>query len=130
MKGMMMFFTILLLVTAIVIIAAYSPLYQGAAQAGQLSAERYASEISGIINIMQQSPPGTSHSYELPDKECILTLGDRVTMTLSPGEKEAKAQSVSVRSYFSGDQGVMKLAKFAEKLATEVTARQLPPKQA
>ena len=91
MKGMIMFFTILLLVTAIVIIAAYSPLYQGAAQAGQLSAERYASEISGIINIMQQSPPGTSHSYELPDKECILTLGDRVTMTLSPGEKEAKA---------------------------------------
>ena len=54
----------------------------------------------------------------------------KIPYMLVVGEKEAKAQSVSVRSYFSGDQGVMKLAKFAEKLATEVTARQLPPKQA
>ena len=55
---------------------------------------------------------------------------DKVPYTLVIGQKEAEANSVSVRSRARGDEGVMPADAFVAKLKTEVTARALPVKKA
>ena len=54
---------------------------------------------------------------------------DKVPYTLVIGQKEAEANSVSVRSRARGDEGVMPADDFVAKLKTEVTTRALPDKQ-
>ena len=53
---------------------------------------------------------------------------DKVPYTLVIGQKEAEANSVSVRSRARGDEGVMTADAYLEKLKTEVTTRALPVK--
>jgi threonyl-tRNA synthetase len=54
---------------------------------------------------------------------------DKVPYTLVIGQKEADANSVSVRSRARGDEGVMTADAFVGKLKTEVSARALPEKK-
>ena len=54
----------------------------------------------------------------------------KVPYTLVIGQKEAEANSVSVRSRARGDEGVMAIDAFLAKLKTEVTTRALPAKKA
>jgi len=54
---------------------------------------------------------------------------DKVPYTLVLGQKEAEAQSVSVRSRARGDEGVQPFAQFFEKLKTEIATRALPAKK-
>ncbi len=54
---------------------------------------------------------------------------DKVPYTLVIGQKEAEANSVSVRSRARGDEGVMPADAFVAKLKTEVTTRALPEKR-
>ncbi len=54
---------------------------------------------------------------------------DKVPYTLVIGQKEAEAQSVSVRSRARGDEGVMTTVSFAARLRAEVTTRALPEKK-
>jgi threonyl-tRNA synthetase len=51
---------------------------------------------------------------------------DKVPYTLVLGQKEAEAQSVSVRSRARGDEGVQPFTAFFEKLKTEIATRALP----
>ena len=51
---------------------------------------------------------------------------DKVPYALVLGQKEAEAQSVSVRSRARGDEGVLPFAQFLEKLKTEIATRALP----
>ena len=53
---------------------------------------------------------------------------DKVPYTLVMGYKEAETQSVSVRSRARGDEGVIALDAFVEKLKAEVATRALPDK--
>jgi threonyl-tRNA synthetase len=55
---------------------------------------------------------------------------DKIPYTLVIGQKEAEANSVSVRSRARGDEGVMPADDFVVKLKTEVTTRALPVKKA
>ena len=55
---------------------------------------------------------------------------DKVPYTLVIGQKEAEANSVSVRSRARGDEGVMPADAFLAKLKTEVATRALPAKKA
>jgi threonyl-tRNA synthetase len=55
---------------------------------------------------------------------------DKVPYTLVLGQKEAEAQSVSVRSRAKGDEGVQPFAQFFERLKAEIAARALPEKKA
>ena len=54
---------------------------------------------------------------------------DKVPYTLVIGQKEAEANSVSVRSRARGDEGVMPADAFLAKLKTEVATRALPEKK-
>ena len=54
---------------------------------------------------------------------------DKVPYTLVIGQKEAEANSVSVRSRARGDEGVMPADAFLAKLTTEVATRALPAKK-
>ena len=54
---------------------------------------------------------------------------DKVPYTLVIGQKEADANSVSVRSRARGDEGVMTSEAFLTKLKTEVTTRALPDRR-
>ena len=54
---------------------------------------------------------------------------DKVPYTLVIGQKEADANSVSVRSRARGDEGVMTADAFVAKLTAEVSARALPEKK-
>ena len=49
--------------------------------------------------------------------------------TLVIGGKEAEAKAVSMRSRAKGDEGVMPLDAYVEKLRIEVAARALPEKR-
>ncbi|MBS0631786.1 MAG: threonine--tRNA ligase [Verrucomicrobia bacterium] len=53
---------------------------------------------------------------------------DKVPYTLVIGQKEAEANSVSVRSRARGDEGVMTADAYIAKLAAEVASRALPVK--
>jgi threonyl-tRNA synthetase len=54
---------------------------------------------------------------------------DKVPYTLVIGQKEAEANSVSVRSRARGDEGVMTADAYIAKLKAEVAARALPDKK-
>jgi len=54
---------------------------------------------------------------------------DKVPYTLVIGQKEADANSVSVRSRARGDEGVMTADAYVAKLKTEVATRALPDKK-
>ncbi len=54
---------------------------------------------------------------------------DKVPYTLVIGQKEAEANSVSVRSRARGDEGVMTADAYIAKLKTEVSSRALPDKK-
>jgi threonyl-tRNA synthetase len=54
---------------------------------------------------------------------------DKVPYTLVIGQKEAEANSVSVRSRARGDEGVMTADVFSAKIKAEITARSLPDKK-
>jgi threonyl-tRNA synthetase len=54
---------------------------------------------------------------------------DKVPYTLVIGQKEAEANSVSVRSRARGDEGVMTADAYLAKLKTEVATRALPAKK-
>jgi len=54
---------------------------------------------------------------------------DKIPYTLVIGQKEAEANSVSVRSRARGDEGVMPADDFVTKLKAEVTTRALPIKK-
>jgi threonyl-tRNA synthetase len=54
---------------------------------------------------------------------------DKVPYTLVIGQKEAEANSVSVRSRARGDEGVMTADAYVAKLKTEVATRSLPDKK-
>ncbi len=54
---------------------------------------------------------------------------DKVPYTLVIGQKEAEANSVSVRSRARGDEGVMTADAYVAKLKAEVSARALPDKK-
>ena len=54
---------------------------------------------------------------------------EKVPYTLVIGQKEAEANSVSVRSRARGDEGVMPADAFAARLKTEVATRSLPDKK-
>ena len=54
---------------------------------------------------------------------------DKVPYTLVIGQKEAEANSVSVRSRAKGDEGVMTADAYIAKLKTEVATRALPEKK-
>jgi threonyl-tRNA synthetase len=54
---------------------------------------------------------------------------DKVPYTLVIGQKEAEANSVSVRSRARGDEGVMTADAYVAKLKAEVTTRSLPEKK-
>jgi threonyl-tRNA synthetase len=54
---------------------------------------------------------------------------DKVPYTLVIGQKEAEANSVSVRSRARGDEGVMTADAYLAKLKTEVSTRALPDKK-
>ncbi len=55
---------------------------------------------------------------------------DKVPYTLVIGQKEAEANSVSVRSRARGDEGVMTVDDYIAKLKAEIANRSLPVKQA
>ncbi|HRJ47829.1 MAG TPA: threonine--tRNA ligase [Opitutaceae bacterium] len=55
---------------------------------------------------------------------------DKVPYTLVIGQKEAEANSVSVRSRARGDEGVITADAYLAKLRTEVATRALPEKKA
>ena len=55
---------------------------------------------------------------------------DKIPYTLVIGQKEAEANSVSVRSRARGDEGVMTVDAYVAKLKTEVATRALPAKKA
>lgn len=69
-----------------------------------------------------------SHSDKLGAKIRRAEL-DKVTYTLVIGQKEAEANSVSVRSRAKGDEGVMTADAYVAKLKAEVTTRALPEKK-
>ncbi len=69
-----------------------------------------------------------SHSDKLGAKIRRAEL-DKVPYTLVIGQKEADAQSVSVRSRARGDEGVMTSDAFLTKLKAEVATRALPLKK-
>ncbi|HVU33982.1 MAG TPA: threonine--tRNA ligase [Opitutaceae bacterium] len=54
---------------------------------------------------------------------------DKVPYTLVIGQKEAEANSVSVRSRARGDEGVMTADAYVAKVKTEVASRSLPEKK-
>jgi len=54
---------------------------------------------------------------------------DKVPYTLVIGQKEAEANSVSVRSRARGDEGVMTADTYIAKLKTEIATRALPAKK-
>jgi threonyl-tRNA synthetase len=54
---------------------------------------------------------------------------DKIPYTLVIGQKEAEANSVSVRSRARGDEGVMTAEAYLAKLKTEVASRALPEKK-
>src|SRR3954468_3495119 len=54
---------------------------------------------------------------------------DKIPYTLVIGQKEAEANSVSVRSRAKGDEGVMTTDAYIAKLRTEVSTRALPEKK-
>ncbi|MBI4014553.1 MAG: hypothetical protein HY365_01225 [Candidatus Aenigmarchaeota archaeon] len=83
MKGMVMMLVAMLLVTSIMIIAAFSPINRNAAEAARTAAKSYASEISGAINIMQATPGDVSYDYQnMPDGDCTINIGRQVTVNL------------------------------------------------
>ena len=55
---------------------------------------------------------------------------EKVPYTLVLGQKEAEAQSVSVRSRARGDEGVQPFAQYLERLVQEIRTRALPAKKA
>ncbi len=69
-----------------------------------------------------------SHSDKLGAKIRRAEL-DKVTYTLVIGQKEAEANSVSVRSRAKGDEGVMTADAYVAKLKAEVATRALPEKK-
>ncbi len=54
---------------------------------------------------------------------------DKVPYTLVIGQKEAEANSVSVRSRARGDEGVMTTDAYVARLKAEVSSRSLPDKK-
>jgi threonyl-tRNA synthetase len=54
---------------------------------------------------------------------------DKVPYTLVIGQKEAEANSVSVRSRARGDEGVMTVDAYLAKVKAEITSRALPEKK-
>ncbi len=54
---------------------------------------------------------------------------DKIPYTLVLGQKEAEAQSVSVRSRARGDEGVQPFAAYLERLKSEIATRALPAKK-
>ena len=54
---------------------------------------------------------------------------EKIPYTLVIGQKEAEANSVSVRSRARGDEGVMAVDAYVAKLKTEVSTRALPDKK-
>ena len=69
-----------------------------------------------------------SHSDKLGAKIRRAEL-DKVPYTLVIGQKEAEANSVSVRSRARGDEGVMTAEAYVAKLKAEVSSRALPNKK-
>jgi len=69
-----------------------------------------------------------SHSDKLGAKIRRAEL-DKVPYTLVIGQKEAEANSVSVRSRARGDEGVMTADAYVAKLKAEVSSRALPNKK-
>lgn len=53
----------------------------------------------------------------------------KIPYMLVVGEKEVSNNSISVRSYFGGDLGAMRLDDFIKKLKEEVDSHSLPPKK-
>ncbi|SRR3989344_2503950 len=83
MKGMVMMLVAMLLVTSIMIIAAFSPINKNAAEAARTAAKSYASEISGAINVMQATPGDASYEYQnMPDGSCVIRIGKEITVDL------------------------------------------------
>jgi threonyl-tRNA synthetase len=89
----------------------------------------YARDLLGRLKAAGFRASLDEHSDKLGAKIRRAEL-DKVPYTLVIGQKEAEANSVSVRSRARGDEGVITADAFVEKLKTEVATRALPVKKA
>ena len=67
-----------LVVVVIVMIGLLTPWTDLVNEAIRTSAHIHATQIAGIINLLQSSPDKTTHSYILPSAECNVTIGENV----------------------------------------------------
>ena len=84
--------------------------------------------VAGFVQRLGQRATLDEHSDKLGAKIRRAEL-DKVPYTLVIGQKEADANSVSVRSRARGDEGVMLADAFLAKLKSEVATRALPQKK-
>ena len=85
----MMLVLVGLVITAVLVIAAFTPLNKNIEDVARSAAGSYATEIAGAINMLQSSPDGAEYTFvNMPDKNCIITTGRRVTVILGPGKSE------------------------------------------
>ena len=115
MKGQMMLVMIALVLTAILVVAAFAPLNKNAEDVARSTARSYATEIAGAMNILQSSPDGAEYTFtNMPDKKCEITVSGRVTVILSPGRGQESASvgtiragAVDVKTFECGVKGIV-----------------------
>ena len=88
----------------------------------------YAREVVGRLKTEGFRASIDEHSDKLGAK-IRRTEVEKVPYALVVGGKEAEAKSVAVRSRARGDEGIMPLDAYIEKLRTEVATRALPAKR-
>ncbi len=86
---------ITLLILAIEVAAVAHVLYGAFDESASLSAALNGERISGIVNLLQSSPPGTQHEYLLPRGSCALRV--------RPGSITFAAKSSNVQLNYSSD---------------------------
>ena len=99
---------ITLLILAIEITTVANVIYGAFDESASLSAALNGERVSGIVNLLQSSPPGTQHEYMLPRGSCALRV--------RPGSITFAAKSSNVQINYSSDYTKIVDGNFRDKI--------------
>ena len=87
-----------LVVVVIVMIGLLTPWTDLVNEAIRTSAQIHATQIAGIINLLQSSPDKTTHSYILPNAECNVTIGENILFRIKNAGKYDRASAEIIKT--------------------------------
>lgn len=95
MKGFILSKTTITLLLTLILLGAFTPAILGAVdELIKRSLFIHAEQITGLINIAQSSPSGTSHKYILQKGECTVNI-TKVSVNLTSGKKTTIKEIIS-----------------------------------